>query len=137
MAAMTMVTKTDPRPEVLLSKLLALHLDLAIKRYKEPDITMSKILEAANLVAERKKAYDDRAQAIIDGVPRLDTKANAAFERPEGVMATAEQDFKDLHKTFDDVIALSNSEKNGEEAAAGSENSSTSFPAAGTTGSSS
>jgi len=47
------------------------------------------------------------------------------------VMATAEQDFKDLHKTFDDVIALSNSEKNGEEEAAGSENSSASFPAAG------
>lgn len=96
---------------------------------------MSKILEAAKLVAERKKAYDDRAQAIIDGVPRLDTKANQAFERPESAMAIAEQDFRDLHKTFDDVIALSNSEKNDEEEAAGSESSSASFPATGTTGS--
>jgi len=124
-----MVTKTDPRPEVLLSKLLALHLDLAIKRYKEPDITMSKILEAAKLVAERKKAYDDRAQAIIDGVPRLDTKANEAFERPEGIMATTERDFKDLHETFDEALALSNSEKNdeGKKGAEGSGSSSTSF----------
>lgn len=136
-AANRMATKVEPPKELLLSQLLALHLDLAIKRYKEPDLTMSKILEAAKLVAERKKAYDDRAQAIIDGVPRLDTKANEAFERPENAMSSAEQDFKDLHKTFDDVIALSNSAKNGEEdeEAAGSGSSSASFPAVGTTAS--
>jgi hypothetical protein len=103
-----------PPPEILLSQLLTLHLDLALKRYKEPDLTMSKILEAAKLVAERKKAYDDRAQAIIDGIPGLDSKANQAFERPEGVMSTTEQEFKDLHKTFDEALALSNSEKNDE-----------------------
>jgi hypothetical protein len=114
----------------LLSKLLALHLDLAIKRYREPDLSMSKILEAARLVAERKKAYDDRAQAIIDAVPRLDTKANEAFERPEAIMSTTEQEFKDLHKTFDEAISLSNSEKKAEDGkeAAGSEGSSSSFP---------
>src|SRR5882757_276597 len=113
-AAMTMVTKTDPRPEVLLSKLLALHLDLAIKRYKEPDITMSTILEAARLVAERKKLWNDRAQAIIEAMPALETKANQAFERPEGLMTTTEEEFKELHKVFDEALALSNSEKNDE-----------------------
>jgi hypothetical protein len=97
---------------------------------------MSKILEAARLVAERKKAYDDRAQAIIDGMDGLDSKANQAFERPEGAMAAAEQDFKDLHKVFDEVIALSNAEKNDDagevkKEATGSENSSTSFPDSG------
>lgn len=121
------------RRELLLSQLLTLHLDLALKRYREPDLTMSKILEAAKLVADRKKAYDDRAQAIIDGVPRLDSKANAAFERPEAAMQTAEQDFSQLHKTFDDVLALSNSEKNDEtkEEVTGSDGSSSSFPEGG------
>lgn len=119
------------RPEILLSELLTLHLDLALKRYKEPDLTMSKILEAARLVAERKKAYDDRAQAIIDGMEGLDSKANQAFERPEGLMSAAEQDFKDLHKVFDEVNALSNSEKNdvANKEAAGSQGSSDTFPA--------
>lgn len=119
------------RETLLLSQLLTLHLDLALKRYREPDLTMSKILEAAKLVADRKKAYDDRAQAIIDGVPRLDSKANAAFDRPEAAMQTAEKDFGELHRTFDDVLALSNSEKNVEakEEVTGSDGSSTSFPA--------
>jgi len=117
--------------EVLLSELLALHLDLAIKRHKEPDLTMSKILEAAKLVAERKKQWDDRAQALIEGMLALETKANQAFERPEGLLAAAEQDFKDLHKIFDEAGALSNSEKNGEDKqeAAGSQGSSGSFQA--------
>lgn len=116
-------------PEVLLSQLLTLHLDLAIKRYKEPDLTMSKILEAAKLVTERKKQWDDRAQAIIEGMPALESKANQAFERPEGVMASTEADFKDLHKVFDEALAVSNIEKNGEEkkGAAGSQSSSGSF----------
>lgn len=118
-----------PPPEILLSQLLALHLDLAIRRYKEVDLTMSKILEAAKLVAERKKQWDERAQAIIDGMPALETKANQAFERPEGLMATTEQDFKDLHKTFDEANMLGNATKNDEvrEEAAGSQGSSGSF----------
>lgn len=117
-------------PEVLLSELLTLHLDRAIQRYGDPDPPMSKILEAARLVAERKKLWDDRAQAIIDGMPALESKANAAFERPEGLIATTEQDFKDLHKTFDDALALSNSGKNGDKEAAGSQGSSETFPPA-------
>lgn len=114
----------------LCSKLLTLHLDRAIARYKEPDLTMSKILEAARLVAERKKAYDERAQAIIEGMAGLDSKANQAFERPEGLMATAEQEFKDLHGVFDEVIGLANSEKKdeGKKEATGSDGSSSSFP---------
>lgn len=120
------------RPEIWLSQLLTLHLDLAIQRYREPQPAMSKILEAAKLVAERKRAYDDRAQAIIDGIPGLDTKANQAFERPEGLMVATEQEFKDLHKTFDDALALSNSGKNddGHKEAAGSQASSGTFPPA-------
>lgn len=86
---------------------------------------MSKILEAARLVAERKAAYDARAQAIIDGMPRLDSKANEAFEKPEGLMVSTEQEFRDMHKAFDDAIALSNAPKNGGE---GSGDSSGSFP---------
>lgn len=115
-------------PEILLSQLLTLHLDLALKRYRESD-PMSKILEAAKLVAERKKLWDDRAQAIIEGMPALETKANQAFERPEGVMSNTEQEFKDLHEVFDAVVALSNSEKNGEtkKEAAGSQDSSATF----------
>lgn len=115
---------------MLLSQLLTLHLDLALKRYKEPDLTMSKILEAARLVAERKKQWDERAQAIIESMPALETKANQAFERPEGLMATTEQEFKDLHTTFDEALAVSNSAKNGEgeQEVAGSGSSSGSFP---------
>lgn len=54
----------------------------------------SKLQIAAQMVAERKKAYDDRAQALIDAMPRLDSLANQAFEKHEGVLATAEADFK-------------------------------------------
>lgn len=92
---------------------------------------MNKILEAARLVAERKKAYDDRAQAIIDGMEALDSKANQAFERPEGAMKAAEQDFKDLHAVFDEALAISNTEKNDEtkKEVEGSQGSSNSFPA--------
>jgi len=117
-------------PEILLSELLTLHLDLALKRYRKPDLTMSKILEAAKLVAERKKQWDERAQAIIEAMPALETKANQAFERPEGTMSDTEQEFKDLHKVFDAALALSNSEKNDEtkQEVAGSQGSSGSFP---------
>ncbi len=123
--------------EILLSQLLTLHLDLAIKRHREPDDPMSKILEAARLVAERKKQWDDRAQAIIEGMPALETKANQAFERPEGVMASTEQEFKDLHKVFDEANAIANSEKNGGDqtktvaSQASSNSSSTILPIAG------
>jgi len=89
---------------------------------------MSKIVEAAKLVAQRKQLWDDRAQAIIDGMPALESKANEAFEKPEALITATEQEFKDMHVAFDEARALSNSENGeGDKEATSSEGSSISF----------
>lgn len=113
-------------PHVLLSKLLDLHLDLTIRRIKETemaDAPLSKARQAAQMVAERKKAMDERAQALIDRMPGFDSRFNQAFEAQEGALAAGEADFDAMLKEISDVEKTNS--KNGE----GSDDSSSgSFP---------
>lgn len=86
----------------LLSQLLDLHLSRTIDRLKGEDMP-SKLQIAAQMVAERKKALDDRAQALIDKMPAFDSRANKAFEPHEGFLATAETDFKAMEDMLRDM----------------------------------
>lgn len=63
----------------------------------------SKMQIAAQMVAERKKALDDRAQALIDAMPGFDSRANQAFEKHEDVLAGAEADFKAMEEMLHDM----------------------------------
>lgn len=85
-----------------LSRLLDLHLSRAIARHGSPDMT-SKLKLAAQMIADRKKALDERAQALIDKMPGFDARANQAFEQHEGFMAAAEKDFSDMSDMLRDL----------------------------------
>lgn len=84
----------------------------------------SKLQIAAQMVAERKKALDERAQALIDKMPGFDSRANQVFEMHEGAMANSEADFKAMEEMLRDTDG-SNS-KNSEEGSGDSSDSS--FP---------
>jgi hypothetical protein len=87
---------------VLIAKLLDLHLSRSIERLKAEDMA-SKMQIAAQMVADRKKALDERAQALIDKMPAFDSRANQAFEKHEGVMTSAEEDFKAMEEMLHDM----------------------------------
>lgn len=76
------------------------------------DAPMSKARLAAQMVAERKRRVDDRAQALIDRMPAFDSRMNQAFEAHEGTLDSSEADFKGMLGDIED-LEKSNS-KNGE-----------------------
>jgi hypothetical protein len=102
----------------LLSKLLDLHLSRSIDRAAKrdevdmADAPLSKARQAAQMVAERKRRMDERAQALIDRMPGFDSRLNQAFEAHEGSLDAGEADFDAMLKEVED-IERSNS-KNGE-----------------------
>lgn len=59
---------------------------------------MSKMLEAARMVAEARKRADERAQALIDRMPAHESRMNAAFEKHEGALDQAETDFEAMEE---------------------------------------
>lgn len=113
---------------LLFAQLLDLHLTRSIQRWKGDDmadVPMSKLRLAAQMVAERRKRMDDRAQALIDAMPKFDSHMNRAFEAHEGALAAGEADFeamldelKDLEgsnsKNAEGSDALSEQSKGGE-----------------------
>ena len=86
------------------------------------DAPISKARQAAQMVAERRKRMDERAQALIDRMPGFDSRMNQAFEAHEGALVAGEADFDAMLKEVED-LERSNS-KNGE----GSDDSSKTFP---------
>lgn len=104
-----------PSTPALLAQLLDLHLTRTIDRLKDremADAPISKARMAAQMVAERKKRMDERAQALIDRMPGFDSRMNQAFEAHEGSLDTSEADFDAMLEEIKEV-EQSNS-KNGE-----------------------
>jgi hypothetical protein len=91
---------------LLVSQLLDLHLARSIQRWKAndmADVPMSKLRQAAQMVAERRKRMDDRAQALIDAMPKFDTRMNQAFEAHESALAAGEADFEAMLDELKDM----------------------------------
>jgi septation ring formation regulator EzrA len=76
------------------------------------DAPISKARLAAQMVAERKRKMDERAQALIDRMPGFDSRMNQAFEAHEGSLDSGEADFDAMLEEVKD-LERSNS-KNGE-----------------------
>jgi hypothetical protein len=113
------------REALLLSQLLTLHLDLAIKRHRTASMP-SKFEELATFTSESLKDWDKQAQELLDNGKKLKAKGDEVFQRHRAKQAEARAGFTAME---DAVRDLSGGNLPNEEEATGSESSSTSFPA--------
>lgn len=110
---------------MLLSQLLTLHLDLALRRYRgKPE--MSKFSELAAFTKETLQDWDHQAQELLDEGQKLKAKGNEVFEKHRAKQAEARAGFKAMEDAVREMQGANL--PNGEEAT-GSESSSSSFPA--------
>lgn len=84
------------------SELLDLHLTRIIRRLGEDSMSGKLSLVAAKM-AEKRKAWDGRAQKLLDGMETLDARANAAFDRHEVALSSAEAGFKEMEDSVRDL----------------------------------
>lgn len=94
------------RCSLLCAQLLDLHLMRSINRWKAEDMAdapISKMRQAAQMVAERRRRADERAQALIDAMPKFDSRMNQAFEAHEGALAASEADFEAMLDELKDL----------------------------------
>lgn len=115
------------RPELLLSQLLALHLDLALKRYKGPP-AMSKFDELAAFTEETLKDWDDQAHELLVEGQKLKARGNEVFGKHRAKQSEARAGFAKMENAVRALEGanLPNDSKEGE--ATGSDSSSSSFP---------
>jgi hypothetical protein len=114
------------RREILLSQLLTLHLDLALRRYKGPS-DMSKFDELAALTEETLADFDVQAQELLETGQRLKARGKAAFQKHRDKYIAAGASMKRLEDAVRGVEG-DNLPKDKQKEAAGSESSSSSFP---------
>jgi hypothetical protein len=120
-----------PRREILLSQLLTLHLDLALRRYKGPS-DMSKFDELAAFTEETLADFDVQAQGLLETGQKLKARGNAAFQKHRDKYAKANAGMQRLEEAVRGVEG-DNLPKQAEqkvEEATGSGSSSNSFPVA-------
>lgn len=109
----------------LLSQLLTLHLDLALKRYGDKP-RMSKFTELADLSKASLKDWDAQASELLSEGLKLKAKGDAVFEKHRAKQAEARAGFTAMEEAIRELEG-DNGAPNDQEAA-GSEGSSTSFP---------
>ncbi len=85
-----------------MSQLLDLHLTRTINRYGA-DLMSSKLSIAAAKMREKRKAWDDRAQKLIENMDKLDARAGAAFDAHETALSSAEVGFKEMEDAVRDL----------------------------------
>lgn len=116
--------RRQPTRTELLSQLLALHLDLSLKRYKGNP--MSKFDELAALTEETLADFDVQAQELLETGQKLKARGNAAFQKHRDKYIKADASMKRLEDAVRGVEG-DNLPKDTKKEAAGSEASSTSF----------
>ncbi len=96
----------------LLAELLDLHLSRTINRHGA-DLMSSKLSIAAAKMREKRKAWDDRAQSLIENMDKLDVRANGAFEKHEDALSSAEAGFREMEDAIRDLEGANNPPQEG------------------------
>lgn len=75
----------------------------AVEVVKQAQGRLSKFKTLASAIADRRKAWETRADAILSALPALDKQAEAAFTLHENTLAQQEADFKEMEDAVRDL----------------------------------